>query len=94
MKIIQSPSFNRRVKKFHKSEKEELDTQIRGIASNPSIGQEKKGDLKGIFVYKFKIKTIQCLLAYRTRSDQIELIMIGPHESFYRELKTHMKRRK
>jgi len=62
MKIIQSPLFARTVKKFHKNEKEILDTEIHNILDNPLIGQEKKGDLKNIFVYKFKIKNKQYLL--------------------------------
>ncbi|MBF0559840.1 MAG: type II toxin-antitoxin system RelE/ParE family toxin, partial [Nitrospirae bacterium] len=35
------------------------------IADDPLIGEEKKGDLRGIYVYKFKIKSIQYLLSYR-----------------------------
>ncbi|MBW8003548.1 MAG: type II toxin-antitoxin system RelE/ParE family toxin, partial [Planctomycetes bacterium] len=51
MKIIQSRSFERKVKRFGKREKKVLDKQIRRILDNPSIGQEKKGDLRGIYVY-------------------------------------------
>lgn len=42
MKVIQSPSFAKRVKKFRKSQKEQLDHQIRLIIENPQIGEEKK----------------------------------------------------
>ena len=93
MKVIQSPSFARVVKKLRKDEKEELDRQIEEIIKNINIGQEKKGDLKGIFVYKFKIKNVQYLLAYRKKTDIIELVMIGPHENYYRDLKTYVKNR-
>ncbi len=93
MKIIQSPSFARVVKKFHKDEKEELDRQIKEIIKNANIGQEKKGDLRGVFVHKFKIKNVQYLLAYRKRNDVIELIMIDPHENYYRDLKTYVKKK-
>jgi mRNA interferase RelE/StbE len=91
MKILQSRSFERKVKKFNKQEKSALDQQVRGIAENPSIGTEKKGDLRGVFVHKFKIKTIQYLLAYRFVGDDLELIMIGPHENYYRDLKSYLK---
>ena len=91
MKILQSRSFERKVKKFSKQEKSALDKQVSKIAENPSIGTEKKGDLRGVFVHKFKIKTIQYLLAYRFVGDDLELIMIGPHENYYRDLKSYLK---
>jgi len=91
MKIIQSGSFERKVKRFKKQEKKILDGQIRKIADNSAIGQEKKGDLRGVYVHKFKMQTIQYLLAYRFVGDDLELIMIGPHENYYRNLKTYLK---
>ncbi len=93
MKIYQSRSFEKRIKRMHKPEKEILDREIRSIANNPSIGGEKKGDLKGIFVHKFKIKTAEYLLAYRMVGEDLELIMIGPHENYYRDLKSYLKKR-
>jgi len=91
MKIIQSGSSERKVKRFRKQEKKILDGQIRKIAGNLAIGQEKKGDLRGVYVHKFEIQTIQYLLAYRFVCDDLELIMIGPHENYYRNLKTYLK---
>lgn len=83
MKIYQSRSFESKVKKFSKQEKSELDNGIKKIARNLSIGIEKKGDLRGVFVHKFKIKTTQYLLAYRLVTDGLELIMIGVHENYF-----------
>jgi hypothetical protein len=80
MTIYQSRSFAQKVKKMLKEEKEILDQEVRRIAQNPSIGDEKKGDLTGVFVHKFKIKTTQYLLAYRKVGQDLELVMIGPHE--------------
>ena len=93
MKILQSRSFERKVKKFTKAEKKKLDEQIRKIADNPSIGSEKKGDLRGVYVHKFKIQPVQYLLAYRFADKDLELIMIGPHENYYRDLKSYLKSR-
>ena len=90
MKIIQSPLFYRTVKKFKKNEKKILDNQIKRIVDNPNIGVQKSGALKEIFVHKFKVKTLQYLLAYRKNKDQIELIMIGPHENYYRDLHKYL----
>jgi mRNA-degrading endonuclease RelE of RelBE toxin-antitoxin system len=93
MKILQSRSFEKKVKRFSKQEKKLLDKQILKIAESPSVGKEKKGDLRGIYIYKFKIKTIQYLLSYRLIGDDLELIMIGPHENYYRDLKNYLKAR-
>ncbi len=93
MKIFQSRSFERKVKKFNKQEKKILDEQILIIDESPSVGEEKKGDLRGVYVYKLKIKTIQYLLSYRFVGDDLELIMIGPHENYYRDLKNYLKAR-
>lgn len=93
MNIYQSRTFENKVKKFSKQEKELLDEEIKKIAENPLIGGEKKGDLRGVHVYKFKIKSIQYLLSYRMIKADLELIMIGPHENYYRELKSYLKQR-
>ena len=91
MKILQSRAFERKVKKLSKSQKHQLDEQVRLIAQNPTVGTEKKGDLRGIYVHKFRIKTIQYLLAYRFVAEDLELIMIGPHENYYRDLKKQIR---
>ncbi|MEA2108946.1 MAG: type II toxin-antitoxin system RelE/ParE family toxin [Pseudomonadota bacterium] len=93
MKILQSRSFERNVKKFSKQEKKSLDKQVFKIAENPSVGAEKKGDLRGVYVHKFKIKNTQYLLSYRFIESDLELIMIGPHENYYRDLKNYLKSR-
>ena len=93
MKVIQSPSFAKRIKKFKKSQKGQLDHQIRLIIDNPQIGEKKKGDLKDVFIQKFKIDNLQYLLSYRLKKDLLELIMIGPHENYYRDLKSYLKHR-
>ena len=91
MRIIQSRSFERKVKRFNKQEKGILNRHIKKILDNPMVGQEKKGDLRGIYIYMFKIQTIQYLLSYRSVNKDLELIMIGPHENYYRDLKTYIK---
>jgi len=91
MRIYQSRSFEKKIKKFSKKQKDILDLEIKKIAKNPLIGDEKKGDLRGILIYKFKIKTIQYLLSYRVIQKDLELIMIGPHENYYRDLKSYLK---
>ena len=74
-----------------KQEKEFLDQEVLKISQDPSLGEEKKGDLAGVFVHKFKINTMQYLLAYRKVGQDLELVMIGPHENYYRDLKQYLK---
>jgi mRNA-degrading endonuclease YafQ of YafQ-DinJ toxin-antitoxin module len=92
MKVFQSRSFERKVKKFNKREKYELDNEIKQIIQNPLIGTEKKGDLRGVFVHKFNLQNQMYLLSYRfIKEESLELIMIGPHENYYRDLKAYLK---
>ena len=91
LQVFQSPLFTKKVKKFSKKQKNELDKQIKNLLVNPLLGEEKKGDLKGIVVYKFKISNAQYLLSYRLKKNTLELITIGPHENYYRDLKTYLK---
>ncbi len=91
MKILQSRSFEQKTKKFSRAQKKELDRQVKLIVKDPMIGIEKKGDLRGVYIHKFKIKTIEYLLSYRLIKENLELIMIGPHENYYRDLKRYLK---
>jgi mRNA-degrading endonuclease RelE of RelBE toxin-antitoxin system len=93
MNVFQSSSFGRKVKKFKDKEKLALDEAVKAIINNPSIGIEKKGDLRGVFVYKFKIIKTEYLLSYRVVGEDLELITIGPHENYYRDLKSYIKNR-
>lgn len=85
--IYQSPAFSRTVKKLKKQQKKELDDAVLEILKNPNVGQEKIGDLAGVFVYKFEINKQRTLLSYTYAEDEICLLAFGSHENFYRDLK-------
>jgi len=86
--VHQKPRFERVYRKLNSGEEKEcVDEAIRLIISNPGIGSPKKGDLAGLFVYKFKVHRTEKLLAYTWKSDQIVLVALGTHENFYRDLK-------
>jgi mRNA-degrading endonuclease RelE of RelBE toxin-antitoxin system len=88
MQILITPSFERAIKKLHPNQKKALDKAVTAIAADPELGNEKLGDLEGIYVYKFKLIDKQWLLAYRLiSSKKMKLLLLGPHENFYRELK-------
>jgi len=68
-----------------------LDEEIRKIAQNTEIGQEKRGALKGIRVHKFHIEKQLFLLAYEYETDVLKLIIVGSHENYYRNLTKYYK---
>lgn len=92
MKIIQSRIFERKVKKLSRLQKAQLDEAIREIIQNPSTGERKKGDLRMVNVYKFRIDNTLYLLAYIYTPERLELIMLGPHENYYKDLKNYLKK--
>ena len=92
MKVYQSGIFRKTVKKLSSQEKLQLDDVIREIINNPGIGEEKKGDFRYVFIYKFHLQKKHWLLAYRFSESQLELIMLGPHENYYRDLKKYLKK--
>ncbi|MGE3919742.1 MAG: type II toxin-antitoxin system RelE/ParE family toxin [Gammaproteobacteria bacterium] len=81
------PAFRKAYKKLHSNHKSKVDAAIRMIIKNPNIGEEKKADLAGVFVYKFKIHHQEILLAYEWDEKQRLLLCLGVHENFYRDLK-------
>lgn len=92
LKILDTPSFNRAVKKLNTRDKKDVDAAILEIAANPAIGEEKKGDLLGVFVYKFKLNKQEMLLAYRLQPNKLKpqelvLLSLGSHENFYSNIK-------
>ena len=88
MRLLVTPTFQRATKKLHAPQKASLDEAVRAIASQPEIGETKVGDLAGVQVYKFRMANLQCLLAYRVLDETtIKLLMVGPQENFYRDLK-------
>lgn len=88
MQLLVTPTFERAVKKLHPRQKADLDEAVKIIAGNAQIGEAKVGDLAGIQVYKFRLGDQLCLLAYRRLDEaSLKLLMLGPHENFYRNLK-------
>ena len=71
---------------MYKKQIKVLDKEVKKIAQNTEIGQEKIGSLKGVRIYKFHIEKQLFLLAYELEADILKLIMIGSHENYYRDL--------
>ncbi len=87
MLIKQMPAFKRAYKKLHPNQKSRVDEEIQAIVKDPTLGQEKKGDLAGVFVHKFRVRNQEMLLAYEWLPKERLLLALGVHENFYRHLK-------
>lgn len=89
MTILQTNAFSKIAKKLKSNQKADLDAAIRALVSTPDLGDQKKGDLSGIRVYKFHMVKQLALLAYsydETKSS-LTLLALGPHENYYRDIK-------
>ena len=87
VRVLQSAMFRRAYKRLHPNQKAEVDDAVASIIQDPTIGQAKKGDLAGIFVYKIKSNAQLVLMAYEYDAETRMLLLLGSHENFYRDLK-------
>lgn len=86
------------VKKANKAFQLAIEDAVLDILDSPNIGEQKTGDLKNIYVYKFRFNRQEYLIAYKfgTADNSIDLVWIdfyqvGSHENFYEELKRYLK---
>ena len=87
--ILQTPTFKKAVKKLHKNQKADLDEAIKELMIDPLLGEQKKGDLAFLRVYKFSMVNQLTLLGYSYEDGPVilELMALGSHENFYRDIK-------
>lgn len=88
-KVLQTSSFKKAAKKLRKNQKADLDDAVRALLENPLLGEQKKGDLSFMRVYKFKMAKQLSLIGYSYEDGAVilELLTLGPHENFYRDAK-------
>ncbi|HAO23681.1 MAG: addiction module toxin RelE [Methylophaga sp.] len=88
-RVLQTPNFKKAVKKLKPNQKKELDSAVRELMANPNLGEQKKGDLAFLRVYKFKMSKQLTLLGYSFDDGALvlELMALGSHENFYRDIK-------
>ncbi len=98
MKVTYKRAFAQFVKKASKPLQLVIEMRVTEVCNDPSIGQQKLGDLQGVFVYKFRFNTQEYLMAYQFDSfagvaeiTWIEFCQIGPHENFYTQLKKSIR---
>ena len=90
MEIVQTNRFRKAYIKLHSNQLVDVNKAIETVIKNPDIGEQKKGSLSWLWVYKFKVLGQLALLGYSIeKNDRIVLTLvdIGSHENFYRDLK-------
>ena len=87
------PKFNRTKKKLPAALRSEVDRQVELICADPQTGEQKRSDLSGVFVHKFRLAGQLHLLAYLVDEDEeiVTLLALGGHEDFYRDLKHYLR---
>ena len=87
--VLQTPGFKKAVKKLKPKQKKDLDAAVKELIENPNLGQQKKGDLSFLRVHKFKMNKQLTLLGYSFNDGTLtlELMALGSHENFYRDMK-------
>jgi hypothetical protein len=87
MKILQTPTFQRKYKKLNKNELILVNAILDEILEDVEVGVLKKGDLGSIRVHKKHKGKQEFLIAYWSTKGALEIIDMGSHENFYRDLK-------
>ena len=90
MIIIQTNRFKKAYKKLHINQLLEVNKAIEKVIKNPKIGEQKKGNLSWLRVYKFTVKGQLVLLGYSVEKNErtvLTFASLGSHENFYRDLK-------
>lgn len=88
--VLQTPTFKKAVKRLHQNQKMDLDKAVKELIENPLLGEQKKGDLSFLRIYKFKMNKQLTLLGYSYQAGTVtlELMALGSHENFYRDIKS------
>ncbi len=89
MGVLQTPTFKKAVKKLKPNQKKDLDAAVKELMAKPTLGEQKKGNLTFLRVYKFKMNKQLTLLGHSFDDGTLilELLALGSHENFYRDIK-------
>ncbi len=98
MQVLYKRPFIQFVKKAKSPLQLAIEDAVVGVSKSPELGEQKKGDLRDIFVYKFRFNKQEYLIAYRfgLSNKLLEVIWIhfykiGTHENFYSDLKRFLR---
>jgi mRNA-degrading endonuclease RelE of RelBE toxin-antitoxin system len=93
--VLQAPRFAKSKRRLPPAAQLAVDDAVKGLLTDPLTGESKVGTLKGVRVVKLKVGSQQLLLAYQfdAKRNAIEVLDVGPHENFYRELQKYLDAR-
>ena len=91
MALLYKPPFRKFVKKQNRPFQLAIEDEVERINQDHAVGEVKKGDLSGFRVYKFKVKGMEYLIAYKAQDKDIVFYMIDTHENFYNALKRYIR---
>ena len=100
--VIIKPNYKRPfaafIKKVNKALRLAIEDAVLQILDSPSLGEQKSGDLKSIYVYKFRFNRQEYLIVYKFGTSEnlitlvwIDFYQVGSHENFYEELKRYLR---
>ena len=93
--VIFMPKAEKELKKLKdKRLKSKIKEAIIKLSYNPYIGQEKKGDLAGIYGYDVYYNKINYEISYKIyeyENKKVIIVLVGTRENFYKELKNYIK---
>lgn len=89
MQVYQTNKFKKAYKKLHSNQRAAVNNVLQEIISNPALGEQKKGDLAWLRVYKCTLIHQPILIGYSVDDNALILTFVafGAHENFYRDLK-------
>lgn len=93
--VTTMPRFERNKRRLTPKQQLAVDAAVKEVMADPLLGEAKAGALQAIRVHKFKVGSLQLLLAYHfdERRNVSEAWAVGPHENFYRDLQDYLQAR-
>ncbi len=81
--VLQTPAFKKTVKKRKLNQKKGLDSAVKVLMNDSTLGEQKKGYLSFLRVYKFKMNKQLTLLGYSFDEGSLvlESMVLGSHET-------------
>jgi len=80
--VLQAPRFAKSKRRLPRSAQLAVDDAVKGLLADPLAGEPKVGAQQLLLAYQFDAKR-----------NVIEVLDVGPHENFYRELQKYLDAR-
>jgi mRNA-degrading endonuclease RelE of RelBE toxin-antitoxin system len=87
MAVYKTKRFTNALERLAEGDQALIEDAIDSVIANPLIGDQKKGDLKHLRVFKTDIRETEYLIGYNWDSGRLtlHLLQLGTHENYYRD---------